>query len=168
MGFAVGGVKIDNSHAVAIGGVKIAGMAVGNQIVYQRHTTPQSWTFSVNSFASGFDAHLGTQSISSGQLSSTDTTNVYQSSGSTASEYITADFGSVVLLSNAYLRDSGSLQSKVAHVIEASVDGITWFNQQDVAVNAGLQTFAFNTDARYVRVRSSGTVAIQISQFYFD
>ena len=124
-----------------------------------------SWTFTVSSTYSGLTGHTGTQSFNSGGLADAASNNanansIWGSAAGTGFQYITADFGEVVTLSQIVVASAwasalggwGASYTNGAQ-IHTSTDGSTWTLLTTLSVsNDNEQTINVGPlDCRYVR-----------------
>jgi hypothetical protein len=175
MGFAIG--KESASGVLAIGGVKLGGMAVGSALVYGTAAPPAgyAWTFTASSDTAGYTGKDGTQSLGNGGLADgvfTDTqSSAWRAATATGDQWIEMDLGADVLVSSVeYAGINGiAATTKNGLSIQTRPNGSsTWTTRDTTAGHTVNETarisYSIGVTCRYVRIFASG-VRVTVSEF---
>jgi uncharacterized protein (DUF2235 family) len=176
MGLAIGNESV--SGVLAIGGVKLGGMAIGSTLVYSAAAPPAgyTWTFTTSSDTAGYAGKDGTQSLAGGGglsdgIFSDTLDSAWRAATATGDQWIEMDLGSDVLVSSVeYAGINGiAIATKNGLSIQTRPNGSsTWTTRATTAGHTVNETsrisYSIGVTCRYVRIFASG-IRINASEF---
>jgi hypothetical protein len=173
MGLAIG--KESASGVLAIGGVKLGGMAIGPVKVYVP-PAGLSWTFTTSSDTAGYTGKDGTQSLAGGGGLAdgifTDTpSSAWRAATATGNQWIEMDLGADVLVGSiGYAGINGiATTTKNGLSIQTRPNGSSTYTTRATTTGHTLNetariSYSIGVTCRYVRIFATG-IRINASEF---